>query len=221
MRTITIVLFLMFMIRGISQSHFYKSFSFEVGAGYNTAKWKTIDHYFDTTINFSRSAFSVQPSVRLSYSIPIGKVDSSGFVLTPFIGYYISGGKYVSDTSGYIDILKCNSMEVGALIDKKIWKHLSIGVGIKGQYLASVVMKYYGYSNQPNSDPREWGTRDFSDLYHSFAANAGFQLKYRFKHLSLACEGWLGFTNLSSFSNSMIEVRVIENNYRVLVGWRF
>ncbi len=203
------------------QSSWHKGISIEAGAGYNTAAWKSVDHFFDTTITFKRNAFSLQPAFRLSYTIPVGKEDSARLKLTPFVGYYVFGGKSSPDTSGYEDVFLCNSIEAGIIPEYRVWRGLHVGVGFKGQYIFSTKMKHYGYFGQADSIPREWGTQDISDLYYSYAFNTGVQVKYRLKHLTFAAEGWFGITNLFSFKSPTIDVRVTENNYRILIGYAF
>jgi hypothetical protein len=204
-----------------AQTKWYNGLAIETGAGYNTMSIATANHYFNTDTSYSRTTFGIQPAIRLSYEFALSQKDSTRFFLAPFIGYYIFGGKSRTEANGYKDVYKFNSLEAGIIPSMRVYKGLYAGIGIKGQYIFSVRQKYYGILNQPDSVPRTWETRDQSDIYYLYAGNAGVQLKYRVKHITIAAEGWFGLSNLFSLKSDLVDVRTTENNYRIMIGYSF
>ncbi|CAN5405515.1 hypothetical protein BH11BAC7_BH11BAC7_11410 [soil metagenome] len=170
---------------------------------------------------YCRNTFSIQPSVRFSYNISLSKKDTTRFIVTPFVGYYIFGGKSDTEPNGYKDVYLFNSVEAGFIPSIKICNLFQVGVGIKGQYVFSVKQKYYGVLNQPDSVPRKWETFDASEFYYSHAFNAGLQVKYHIKKITISAEGWFGLSNLFSIKSQYVDVRTTENNYRLMVGYNF
>jgi hypothetical protein len=204
-----------------AQTKWYNGLCIEAGAGYNTMNIASANHYFNTDTSYSRTTFGIQPAIRLSYAFSLSKKDSTRFFLSPFIGYYIFGGKSRTEANGYKDVYKFNSLEAGVIPSMRVYKGLYAGAGVKGQYIFSVQQKYYGILNQPDSIPRSWETKNQSDIYYSCAWNAGVQLKYRVKHFTVAAEGWFGLSNLFSLESDLVTVHTTENNYRVMIGYNF
>ncbi len=204
-----------------AQTKWHSGFSLEAGAGYNTFEIVSKIYYFNTTTTFRRTAFAVQPTIRLSYRFSLSKKDSTKFLLAPFVGYYIFGGKSSTEVNGYKDVYKFSSIEAGIIPSMQVYKQFYAGGGIKGQYVFSAKQKYYGVLNQPDSEPRTWKTKDVSELYYSFACNAGWQLKYRIDKFTIAAEGWYGLSDLFALQIDLVDVRAMENNYRILIGYNF
>jgi len=206
-------------------------FGIEAGAGYNTTSWKYTNVGEYSSLNFIdyMQAFWVQPTARISYSINLYNLPDSLYkkIKMPiFIGYYTFGGAINNPISILEDPISKNiilfrSIELGInpCFEKKIFQ---LGFLFKGQYILSVRNRTYHDPFWNNGVTLE--ESNISSDYKKFAMNTGIKIKCKIvKGLSIACEAWVGITNLyahkSYGSNGKLNVK--ENNYRLLLGYEF
>ncbi|HAH58161.1 MAG: PorT family protein [Lentimicrobium sp.] len=189
--------------------------SFEFGLGYNTLSWKYVSVYENVENN--RNQFSLSPSLKLKYSIPLRKFNNSAsFEITPFAGYNMFGGKSKTESNGYKDIIRMQSVEIGFLPSYSLNDKFNFYGGLKGQYIFSAKNKSYGSILDPDDSKREWKTSDTGILIKDISFSAGTGFNYGIKRFFFGIEAWFGITNLSDIEG----LRVYENNYRAIIGYR-
>jgi hypothetical protein len=205
------------------EKNILKDLSIEFGVGYGTLTHKYDDKTtLDNDTIYRRKEFWTQPTLRISYKILTCSINSYHFDFSPFVGYYIFGGKSETAPNGYKDILYFESIEFGLKTNISQNSHFEISPSIKAQYIFKTEQKYYGYLNQPDNVPREWMTQNNDDIFKSFAMSFGLNTKYKYKKLTFGIEGWYGISNLSTIGNDSIGIlKIRENNYRILVGYEF
>lgn len=187
-----------------------REFGIEEGVGYNTASGSMIGN---------RRAFWIQPTARIYYSFALHSFSESKKIKMPiFIGYYTFGGAIRNPVSIPEDpisraIILFRSIE-GGINPCFDFNKIQIGLQLKGQYIFSVKDRTYGDPIWRNGHSVE--ETDVSKGYKTFAMNAGLKLKYKIKKLSIGAEAWYGLTNLYVRYNNG---KLIENNYRILLGY--
>ena len=188
----------------------------ELGLGYNISNWEVKS--FNETVKLNRNQFYIFPSFKLKYSIPLSEFkNNSIFEITPFIGYNMFGGKSKTESNGYKDIIRLQSIEIGVLPTFSLKNKLNLYGGVKGQYIFSAKSKSYGSFADPVETEREWETNDMAEFFIkdiSFNIGAGFN--YKINRFSLGIETWFGISNLSKIE----ELKIYENNYRLIIGYR-
>ena len=186
-----------------------KGFGIEAGVGYNSMNWLITSHAGnDSSVTLNH--FWLQPCLRLHYDIFLRQIGlKSSLKLKPFIGYYTFGGKHKPDDVGNSKILSFGSIEAGIGLAFDINDYLQITPLVKAQYIFSATRRSIGIPTIPAQDLKA----DFNTL----AANAGLQIRYKFRHFTLGAEGWLGLTNFYKPNGRLAK----ENNYRLLLGYEF
>ncbi|GEM_PF-1457827 len=193
----------------------------EVGIGHNTMIWKTeYDESLginDTT--FKRKELFITPSLRITYKFSGWKLyEKVELNLVTFIGYSAFGGKSAEYENGYKDKHIFNGIEVGAFPQFDFNEKIVIGPVIKGQYIFSAKSKSFGSVVDPAGTVRKWETHDVDELYRDFSLSVGCAVRYNIKFISVGTEAWFGFTNLAKEESEFFELKVLENNYRFLIG---
>lgn len=189
--------------------------SFEFGLGYNTLDWEAVS--LTETVENNRNQFCLSPSFKLKYSIPLVKfTNNSNFAVTTFAGYNMFGGKSKTESNGYKDIIRLQSFEIGALPTYSINDKVSLYGGIKGQYIFSAKNKAYGSMASPIETERKWNTSDSHSLIKDISFSAGAGFNYKIKRFHFGVEAWFGISNIGD----MDILKVYENNYRLIIGYR-
>jgi hypothetical protein len=221
-----------FLLFAQENKKWYNGVGIEEGIGYNTA---TLEHKYTipmlgTYDDFEhKTAFWVQPSVRIFYSIALHSFSENKKIKMPiFISYYSFGGKTKNNGSWgtpdmyqpttIIDLFRSVEVGINPCIEKNKFQ---FGLLLKGQYIFSATERMY-MVNIVN--PPYWKETDVSNDYKKFAMNTGIKFKWKIiKGFSIAGEAWFGITNLQSYFNNTNEnkLRVTENNYRLLLGYEF
>lgn len=192
-----------------------KNLSFEFGLGYNTLGWEVTS--LQRNIYNDRNQFSLFPSFKLKYSIPLIKLNNNSiFEVTPFVGYNMFGGKSKTEINGYKDIIHIQAFEIGALPTYSLNNKLNLYGGLKGQYIFSAKNKSYGSVLSPIDTEREWVTNDLDVLIKDISFNVGAGFNYKINRFFFGIETWFGITNLSDSK----DLKIYENNYRLIIGYR-
>lgn len=213
-----ILFFCIFQLSTIAKSqdtNSRKNISLELGMGYNTAIWKGTTPYEITSLN--RNQFTILPSFKLKYTIPLFKIKpNSTFEATLFVGYNMFGGKSKKESNGYKDIILLQSLEIGVLPTYLLNNKLNLYGGLKGQYIFSTKQKSYGTLLSSIDTEREWETSDMNGSLKKISFNLGAGFNYKINRFFFGIETWFGITNLSKFE----VVKIYENNYRLIIGYR-
>ena len=192
-----------------------KNIDIELGLGYNTIGWEGKSLNENKKLN--RNQFSIFPSFKLKYAIQLSEFkNNSIFELTPFVGYNMFGGKSKTELNGYKDIIRLQSFEIGALPTYSLRNKLNLYGGVKGQYIFSAKNKYYGSAVDPIETEREWGTEDLDKLFKTISFSVGAGFNYKINRFSVGIETWFGISNLTEIE----DLKIHENNYRLLIGYR-
>jgi hypothetical protein len=186
-----------------------KGFGIEAGVGYNSMNWViTARAGGDSAVTLNH--FWLQPCLRLHYDIFLKQIGlKSSLKLKPFVGYYTFGGKLKPDDNGYTKIMAFGSIEAGLGLAIDIKDYLQISPMVKAQYIFSAMRRSIEFNSRPSQDLKA----DFNTL----SANAGLQIRYKYRHFTLGAEAWLGLTNYYKPEGKSAK----ENNYRLLLGYEF
>lgn len=183
---------------------------FEAGMGYNmlTLQGKSLSGN-DTTVFYKR--FWMQPCIRLHYDIRIKDFSGgkSTLKVKTFLGYYAFGGKAKVSDIGEYDIVSLSSIEAGAGLSFDIIEMVQISPLIKGQYVFAASERYIRETAKPSTDIKE--------QTNLFSYNAGLQLRFKYKHFTIAAEGWYGLADIHKDKSKTAK----ENNFRILLGYEF
>jgi len=217
MKKILILTFCLLQLSSVVKSQEINSsrnLSFEFGLGYNTLGWEVTS--LQGSIYNDRNQFSLFPSFKLKYSIPVIEFNNNSiFEVTPFAGYNMFGGKSKTESNGYKDIIRLQAFEIGALPTYSLNNKLNLYVGLKGQYIFSAKNKSYGSVLSPINTEREWVTNDIVSI-KDISFNVGTGFNYKINRFFFGMETWFGITNLSDYK----DLKIYENNYRLIIGYR-
>lgn len=196
---------------------FPEGLAFEVGLGYNRLDWKINPNteFQVETGEFSRKAFHLTPTFRLSYKIePL-----SWLTLQPLIGYDVFGGSLEEQPNGYKDRILFKSIEAGLLINYKL-NNLSIGSGIKYNKHLEVIQSHFGHAGV-SDEPRSWDENDMSDFwFKKQSVDLGFRLSNQFRNVIISSEWWFALTDLESKDlNELLNIK--KNRLTLLIGYQF
>jgi hypothetical protein len=200
-------------------SSLFQGFSIEIGGGYNQLFWEATE--FDgSKIEADRKAFSLMPSVRISYETNILRKIN----LSSFVGYNEFGGhselhhpySSLDPDVRYKDQIKFKNVEAG-FFGKYPISNINIGIGMKVNYHIDFEQRSY-YENNPQGQ-NGWNTSDDSFFFKNWSLDAGFRLEYPiFQNFSFGTEGWFGLTDLGK---DKYPIFVRQNHFRLLIGYRF
>ncbi|MBK7764383.1 MAG: hypothetical protein IPI46_13735 [Bacteroidetes bacterium] len=187
----------------------------QIGVSYNTMKWEVYTGILPKTI-YRLNSFNTQPLIRFGFTSKHKK----NFSLHTFLSYHVSGGKFRSDTSNFKEKYTMHSIELGAFLSYKIVKNTSIGIGLKANYLPLSYHTSYGTVNQSDTLPRKWVVENVRDKFMKLSTNAGFAIKHQHKKISFSWEAWFGLLPIGNMNTMSYRADIIENNYRLIVGYR-
>lgn len=187
----------------------------QIGLTYNTFKWK-INSGIQPLAVYKYNRFYTSPLIRFSITSKYKK----NFALNTFIGYHTMGGKFKSDTSNFKEKIIHHSLETGILPTYKFLKNTSIGIGLKLNYNPLTLYKYHGTIYQSDTIPRKWFTENISERYKKISTNIGFNAKHQYNRFSFSFEAWFGLTNLGNLNSITYKSKIIESNYRMLIGYK-
>lgn len=212
---------LQFAIIGKSQvTNSENNISLELGLGYNTINMEAIPLSGEKIKN-NRNQFSILPSFKVKYSLPLFEINNnSTFELTPFVGYNMFGGKSKKESNGYKDKFRLQALEIGFLPTYSVNEYFKFYAGFKSQYILSSKLKYYGAIADSDGTERTWKTNNQNDLIKDIAFSLGVGFNYMIERFSIGIETWQGITNLSALENNNVNLKIHENNYRLIVGYR-
>lgn len=200
----------------------------EAGAGYN--------QFYPHDVSFgSYTHFSLQPTLRLSYKLPVRKLMSA----VPFVGYSRFGGRTATGEGGAA--LWLSSLETGMHLMREA-EHVQLGVAAK----ANRHLGLAGRMLLPAAGT--WHPADALAVT-PWSLDVGLRLGAEVSQLLVGLETWFGFTSVAVRSASTAEKafgrsgeaadrfydaqrRVLEamntmlttfhqNHFRLLLGWRF
>jgi hypothetical protein len=180
----------------------------EAGVGYNSMKY-TLNSLLGGDSAATLNTLWLQPCIRLHYDIllmPLGA--KSNLKLKPFLGYYTFGGKHPVDNNENNIIIAFSSIEAGTGLTFDINNVIQITPAIKAQYIISAKERHI----TPNQNG---STDDLKANFRNIAANAGIQVRYKYKHFTIGLEAWMGLNNFNKQKGKTAK----ENNYRFLIGY--
>lgn len=196
---------------------------FEIGGGHNQLFWEATDPNTGNKTEANRTAFSIMPSIRISYN----HQQFSKIGLYSFLGYNIFGGfsklepsVTISDANvRYKDQYQFKNFEAGLFGLYSISK-VRMGIGAKINYHLRVDNKYY-YENHPNG-LNGWQTGDAAFFFKDWSMDAGLRVEYPvFQDLILGAESWFGLTDLSKNEFNDVNMLVRQNHFRLIAGFQF
>lgn len=204
---------------GYSQDKFDNlGWSTELGIGYNTLSWDVDSYLTGEHTTYDRNNFFLLPSLKVKYANSLSEFEKIDLNLSSFIGYNMFGGKSKTDQNGYKDIIIFQSIEGGILPTLDLKNRISFFGGIKGQYILSAKSISYG-SDQKN---KEWEINEIKKyFFKNFSFSAGVGMNYHFKKFIIGFESWFGLNNLSTINDSDFYIHNYENNYRLILGYKF
>jgi len=181
----------------------------EMGLGYNMMGLSTKTDSGTFTTNYRK--MWIQPCIRIHYDIKVRDFDTRGnrLKIKTLLSYYTFGGKAEVSDIGEYNIVSFSSLEAGAGLAFEIINMFQLTPMIKGQYVFAANERYI---REIRKEPT-----DIKNQTNLFNYNAGLQFRYRFKHFTIALEGWYGLSDVHKSEAKTAR----ESNYRFLFGYEF
>jgi hypothetical protein len=194
------------------------------GASYNTLYMKSTNLATAISYKFSRTSFYLTPCIRFGHSFNLIKVDNAPkLTINTFIGMHIFGGRYTVDTSEYDEKFKFYCIEAGVNPRFLVMRNLTVGIGFKVNFISLIKLKHFGYVSLPDSIPRKWDAVDETNNFNRKSLNGGFTAGYTLnRRFTFTAEAWFGLTDLDKkYTIGAFDRSTFENNYRLMIGYRF